>query len=549
MLFFMKNIIKYNIAVLLLLAQFSFGQNEVFTKTDSLRGSITTERAWWDLSHYKLDFEVNIEKKYLVGSNTITFNTVDKGNIMQIDLQPPMQIDSVYWHNLKLPFKKIDTNVYHLFFKNNLLENKNYTIQIFYSGNPKIAQNAPWDGGFSWDIDKTGKPFVATSCQGLGASVWWPCKDHMYDEVDSMDIIATIPSNLMAVCNGQLIDQKDHDNNKTSYHWLVKNPINNYGVNLNIGDYAHWKEIYKGEKGNLTCDYYALKQDLVKAKFQFKQVPLMLQAFEHWFGPYPFYEDGYKLVQVPYLGMEHQSSVTYGNKFMNGYLGKDFSGTGVGLLWDFIIVHESGHEWFANNITYKDMADMWIHESFTAYSETLFTEYHYGKEKADKYVIGTRKSIENKSAMITPYHVNSEPPSDIYFKGANMIHTLRTWLNDDIKFREILREMNLFFYHKTVTTAQIENFLEERILGNQKPFFDQYLRTTKIPFFEYQWKKNKLCFKWINTVPNFEMPLDIKINDKYYRLNVTTKLQSVNFNKKSALALNPNFYVYPIHKQ
>ncbi|MFD0878390.1 M1 family aminopeptidase, partial [Massilia pinisoli] len=166
--------------------------------------------------------------------------------------------------------------------------------------------------------------------------------------------------------------------------------INNYGINMNVGNYEHFNEIYDGEKGKLTLDYYVLPENLEKAKTQFKQVPMMLKAFEHWFGPYPFYEDGYKLVDVPYLGMEHQSSVTYGNKYNNGYLGRDLSGTGWGLKWDFIIVHESGHEWFANNITYKDMADMWIHESFTNYSENLYTEYYFGKEAGAAYVIGCR---------------------------------------------------------------------------------------------------------------------------------------------------------------
>src|SRR5690606_7352637 len=253
----------------------------------------------------------------------------------------------------------------------------------------------PWDGGFSWKKDDNGNDFVATSCQGLGASVWWPNKDHMYDEVDSMLISVRVPKALMEVSNGQLRGVEDHKDGTNTYHWFVNNPINNYGVNVNIGDYVHFSEDYNGEKGILKMDYYVLKYNLEKAKQQFKDAPRMMEAFEHWFGPYPFYEDGYKLVEVPYLGMEHQSSVTYGNGFENGYLGRDLSGTGWGLKFDFIIIHESAHEWFANNITYKDIADMWIHESFTAYAESIFVEYFYGKKAGAEYVIGTRRGIQN----------------------------------------------------------------------------------------------------------------------------------------------------------
>lgn len=520
-----------------------------FTLADTLRGSITPERAWWDLVHYHLKVKVDIENKSIAGSNQITFKVLDNPQAMQIDLQTPLTIDSAIFNHKKVSFRKIAPFVYHFIFEEKLRINQNYFIQIFYSGKPQIANNPPWDGGFSWRKDKNNNPFIATSCQGLGASVWWPCKDHMYDEVDSMDIEITCPTHLTAVSNGRLINVKNLSNGQKTFHWEVKNPINNYGVNLNIGDYVNWSEKYAGENGPLECNYYVLKNDLEKAKTQFKQVPQMLKAFEHWFGPYPFYEDSYKLVQVPYLGMEHQSSVTYGNQFKNGYLGEDLSGSGVGLLWDFIIIHESGHEWFANNITYKDMADMWIHESFTSYSETLFTEYYFGKEKALTYLKGTRKAIGNREKMISAYGVNSEPPGDIYFKGANMIHTLRTWLNDDEKFRQILRQMNKQFYHKTVTTAEIESFFDTNIPGNQKPFFDQYLRTTNVPILEYQWKKKALNYRWINTVDHFEMPLKINIKDTIVDLSPSNNWKTIQCKRKGIIQIDPNSYVFAIHKQ
>lgn len=333
---------------------------------------------------------------------------------------------------------------------------------VHYEGNPKEAVNAPWDGGFSWSKDENGKPFVATSCQGLGASVWWPNKDHMYDEVDSMRISVTNPKGLSNISNGRLEKIEEHANTVTS-HWVVKNPINNYGVNVNIGDYVHFSEVYNGEKGPLTMDYYVLSDNLEKAKVHFKDAPKMMKAFEHWFGPYPFYEDGYKLVEAPYLGMEHQSSVTYGNKYKQGYMGNDFSGSGWGgLKFDYLIIHESGHEWFANNITNKDIADMWIHESFTTYSESIFLDYYYGTQAANEYVIGLRRNIANDIPIIGNYDVNDEGSGDMYFKGANMIHTIRQLVDNDEKWRRILRGLNKDFYHSIVTTEQIEGYLSHQ---------------------------------------------------------------------------------------
>jgi aminopeptidase N len=298
----------------------------------------------------------------------------------------------------------------------------------------------------------------------------------MYDEPDSMLISVNVPDNLMDVSNGRLRSVEIKANKTKTYNWFVSNPISNYGVNINIGDYVHFSEVFKGEKGDLDCDYYVLKDNLEKAKEQFRQVPMMLKAFEHWFGPYPFYEDSYKLVEAPYLGMEHQSSVTYGNGFKNGYLGTDLSRTGWGLKFDFIIVHESGHEWFANSITYKDIADMWVHESFTNYSENLYVEYYYGKEAGSEYVIGSRRNIKNDRPVVGIYDVNYEGSGDMYYKGGNMLHTLRQIINDDEKWRGILRGMNGDFYHQVVTGEQIENYLSEKTGLNLTSIFDQYLR-------------------------------------------------------------------------
>jgi aminopeptidase N len=514
-----------------------------FSRQDSLRGSITKERAWWDLKYYHLDVKVNPKDSTITGSNTIKYTVLESYQTMQIDLQQPMAINRVVQNGVDLKFSR-EGNAY--FISMLYLQKVGVTneVVVFYGGKPKVAVNPPWDGGITWKKDTNGKLFIASSCQGLGASVWWPNKDHMYDEVENMLISVNVPGDLVNVSNGRLQSvQKLKDGTKT-YNWYVANPINNYGVNINIGDYVSFSEKYKGEKGALDCTYYVLRDNLAKAKVQFKDVPRMLQAFEHWFGPYPFYEDSYKLVEAPYLGMEHQSSVTYGNGFKNGYRGRDLSGTGWGLKFDFIIIHESGHEWFANNITYKDIADMWIHESFTNYSESLFLEYFYGKEAGYTYVRGIRKNIQNDKPIIGQYNVNNEGSSDMYYKGANMLHTLRQIVNDDAKWRTILRGLNSTFYHQTVTTKQIEDYLSAEAGIDLSTFFNQYLRDTRIPTLEYFLKDKMVGYRWTNCVPGFTMRIKVQLNSQEQWLAPTTEWKSIAIDQDELkLNVDKNFYV------
>jgi aminopeptidase N len=522
----------------------SLVQAQTFTKLDTLRGSITPERAWWDLNYYDLNIKVQPNKKYIAGYNTIRYKVLKANDVIQIDLQEPLEITGIYQDNEQLDYHRIGP-AYFINLKKKQVPGDYNELIVYYTGNPKEAERAPWDGGFSWSRDNNGTPFVATSCQGLGASVWWPNKDHMYDEVDSMRIAINVPKELVAVANGRLQKVSEHPSSDyTMYEWFVSNPINNYGVNVNIGDYVYFGEKYTGEKGQLDMDYWVLKENLEKAKEHFEDAPKMMEAFEYWFGPYPFYEDSFKLVEVPYLGMEHQSSVTYGNQFQKGYLGRDLSGTGWGLKFDFIIIHEAGHEWFANSITYKDMADMWIHESFTAYSENLYLDYHYGKEAAADYVIGTRSNIQNDKPIIGPYHVNQRGSGDMYYKGANMLHTLRTWLNDDAHWRSILRGLNSTFYHQTVTTQQIEEYLTSKTGLPLSPFFDQYLRSTKIPVFEYRVSGSSLEYKFTNTVKEFEMPILVYINGLEQKLTVSNQWQTWKHRQPiQKVLVDRNFYI------
>ena len=525
-------------------AQGLMGKSEtVFTHQDTLRGSITKERVWWDVKQYHLDIKINPTDSTISGSNTIRYKILNSCNRMQIDLQEPLKINKVIQDGKELKYQR-DGNVFYidLVALQNPGEIKKLTV--FYGGKPKIAVRPPWDGGITWSEDNDGKPFIASTCQGLGASVWWPNKDHMYDEVDDMIISVNVPNNLTNVSNGRLQSVIDMKDGTRTFNWYVSNPINNYGVNINIGDYVSFSEVYKGEKGNLDCIYYVLRDNLDKAKIHFQDVPRMLKAFEHWFGPYPFYKDSYKLVEAPYLGMEHQSSVTYGNDYKKGYLGTDLSGTGWGLKFDFIIIHESGHEWFANNITYKDIADMWIHEGFTNYSESLFVEYYYGKQAGAEYVRGLRKGIENDKPIIGYYDVNNEGSGDMYNKGGNMLHTLRQIVNDDQKWRTILRGLNSTFYHQTVTTKQIEDYLSKSVGLDLAPFFDQYLRDIRIPTFEYKFNNNKLSYRWTNCVPGFNMPVKVTLNGKEQWLKPQvewTKLPQMIKNLK--VGLDKDFYV------
>ncbi|WP_460947004.1 M1 family metallopeptidase [Spirosoma daeguense] len=519
-------------------------QQYEFTHDDTLRGSITPERAWWDLTFYHLRVRVQPTDSTLSGSTMIRYRVVKPGQTMQVDLQRPLRVIRVEQNGQPLTFRQ-DGNAY--FVKLDKLQQPGQTdsITVQYAGKPRVAKRPPWDGGMVWSRDKAGNWFIATACQGLGASAWWPCKDHMYDEPDSMAISVTVPEDLTDVSNGKLRSVKQNPDHTRTFNWYVANPINNYGVNLNIARYEHWEETYPGEKGALALNYYVLPENLDSARRQFKQVPMMLKAFEHWFGPYPFYEDGYKLVETPYLGMEHQSSVTYGNHYRNGYLGRDLSSTGWGLRWDFIIVHESGHEWFANNITYKDIADMWIHESFTNYSENLFTEYYWGKTAGAQYVIGCRALIRNDKPIIGIYNVNHSGSGDMYYKGGNMLHTIRQLVNNDERWREVLRGMNKTFYHQTVTTQQIEQYMIRETRLNLKPVFDQYLRDVRIPVLEYRPVAGGFQYRWANCVTGFDMPVKICFNETgpYQQIQPTAQWKTVSAKGATTLTIDPNYYV------
>jgi len=530
---------------LLFISGFAFGQifekNRIFTKQDTLKGSDTQFRNFWDVKKYDLSVEPDFEQKSIKGYNKISFEiTKDVTNpVFQIDLQQPMKADKVEG-SFPITSYKQDGDFIFVTSKKKFKKGEKYTMNIVYSGNPVIAKKAPWDGGWIFTKDKNGNPWISVADQAEGSSLWLPTKDIWSDEPDNGIIMKIItPNDLVGVGNGRLIDKKT-EGSKTTYTWEVKNPINDYSIIPNIGKYVNFKDTFNGEKGKLDLDYWVIDYNLEKARKQFQQVKPMLSAFEYWFGPYPFYEDSYKLVDSPHLGMEHQSSIAYGNGYQNGYLGRDLSGTGVGMNWDYIIIHESGHEWFANNITAKDMADMWIHESFTMYSEVLFTEKYMDKKSADIYAQGLHNIIMNDTPIIGHYGVRSEGSGDMYPKGASMIHTIRQIINNDEKFRQILRGMNKDFYHQTVTTKQIEDYISSKAGIDLSSIFDQYLRTTKIPTLEYSQDNETLKFRYINTIKNLKLPIRI---DGEQTINPTEQWQTVKLKKNTPVEWNKNYYV------
>ncbi|RYY96829.1 MAG: M1 family peptidase, partial [Chitinophagaceae bacterium] len=481
----------------------------------------------------------------IAGHVTIRFRPTEKNpGAMQIDLQDPMTIDKVTADlpdgktRRSLPFRR-DGNAWTVDTRG--LGNAD-AVSIDFHGIPRPAINPPWDGGWIWKKDKQGRPWMSVACQGLGASVWYPCKDHQSDEPEQgATLTMNVPDSMTAIANGRPVNQKK-EGGLASYTWEVKSPINSYNLVPYIGKYVTFSDTLMGEKGKLDLNYWVLEANLDKAKEQFKQVKPMLRAFEYWFGAYPFYEDGFKLVESPHLGMEHQSAVAYGNQYKNGYLGMDRSGSGYGKDWDYIIVHESGHEWFANNITTKDIADMWVHEGFTTYSEALFIEYYKGKAAADAYVQGLRRNIANDNPIIGPYGVNQEGAGDMYDKGANMIHTIRTVINDDKLFREILRGMNKDFYHGTVTTQQVEQYIARKSGKDLSKIFDQYLRTTQIPELELRPDGDKLKFRWVNCIEGFNMPVRLS-NGQWIRPTTEEGKLKIDGARMSGITADKNFYI------
>jgi len=533
---------KNTLLLIASLFAFAFANAQEFSRRDSLHGGLRPERTSFDVLRYDLNITVNPDKRYINGYNDITFKVVSSTQKIQLDLFENIKIESIMLKNKKLEYTR-DNDAVFISFPNELKAGSEHTLRFNYSGNPKVARNAPWDGGFVFTEDDNGKPWVGVAVQGTGASLWYPVKDHQSDEPDNgASIKVAVPNGLMNVSNGRFKGSEDLKNGYTRWDWEVKNPINNYDITVNIADYVHIHDNYKG----LDLDYYVLSYNKEKAEEQFKQVKPMMECFQTKFGEYPFKEDGYKLVETPYLGMEHQSAVAYGNNYKMGYRGGDLSYTGVGLTFDYIIIHETGHEWFGNSITSKDIADMWIHESFTTYSETVYLECTLGYDKAMQYVYGQRMGVRNDKPVIGIFGVNREGSGDMYYKGALMLNTIRHIVNDDDKWWAMLLKYSETYKKQVIEGQDVINFFSKESGINLEPVFNQYLRYRSIPKLELKLEDHKLQYRWETDEENFAMPVDVDIYGKNIRLNGTNDWQTLTVEADKIKDVQPKikeFYI------
>lgn len=497
-----------------------------YTRADSLRGSLRPERTGFDVLKYDLYVDVDIAHKYISGHNDISFKVTHRLPVMQLDLFANMQVDSILYHGRKLAYDRLYNAVF-IHFRKPLKKGTTDKLRFYYSGNPIIAKRPPWDGGFIFTHDKDGNPWVSVAVQGTGASLWYPNKDTQSDEPESAEIHVTTPPNLMNVSNGRFTGKTVLPDGRITWSWLVQSPINNYNLVLNIGNYVHFGDHF----GDLDLSYYVMPYNEEKAREQFQEVNFMLKCFTNKFGPYPFEKDSYKLIETPYLGMEHQSGIGYGNHYKNGYAGTDLSKTGVGLKWDFIIIHESAHEWFGNSITAADIADMWIHEAFASYAEAMYVECRWGEEKAVTYLNGVRKTmIENDRPIIGDYGVNSEGSGDMYYKGANMLLTLRSVIANDTKWWKLLKSFSTSFRHRITNTEEVVSFFTDHLRHydfDVKAFFDQYLRYATLPELQLKAENGQVYYRWQADETDFDIPVAVTVNGESQRLHPTKYWQKV----------------------
>lgn len=519
---------------------------QTFTRADTLRGSDGPHRAWWDVTYYDLQVRIDPADSTIAGTNGITYDVVAPGtDRLQIDLQPPLRLDSVILEGRPLPLEH-QGNAHFVRLPKPQAEGERHTVVAHFSGRPTIAARPPWDGGFIWAKQSDRRPWVATANQGLGASVWWPNKDFQGEEPDSQRIAMTVPDGLMDVSNGRLRSTVDNGDGTSTWDWFVASPINNYAVAVNVASFAHWQETYHGLDGPLTLDFYPLAENEAEARGQWWQTRPMMRCFEEWFGPYPWYQDGFKMIESPHLGMEHQSAVAYGNGYQNGYQGTDLSGTGQGNDWDFIIVHEAAHEWWGNNVTARDIADMWVHESFANYAENLYVECLRGSAAAGaEYVIGTRDRVQNDGPVVGVYGVHHTGSGDMYYKGGNMLHTIRQLVGDDARWKAVLRGINRDFRHQIVSGQQIEDYIAEHTALRLDRVFEQYLRATTIPLLEWGISGTELSFRWSDAVPGFDMPVPAELDGgAVLTLPATEEWQTISVPPGTTrIAVDPDYYV------
>jgi aminopeptidase N len=514
------------------------------TRADILRGEYGRYRANNHLLFYHLDVRVDPEKKVIAGKNTIRFKMLKDDTRIQLDLFANLSVDKILMGSTALKYER-ELGAVFVDFPETLKTGRTYSIDFYYSGTPQTISRF---GGFTFGKDPAGRPWIYTACEGIGASLWWPNKDQWRDEVENMQLSVSIPNRLVDVSNGKFVSKTDLGDGYTRWDWFIHYPINNYDVSLNIGKYEHFAD----KLGDLPLDFYALPEDLEKAKKQFAQAKGMIEAYQHYFGEYPFKKDGYKLIEVPYSGMEHQTAVTYGNHFANGYLERDWTGVGISPRFDFIIIHESGHEWFGNAITAADVSDMWIHEGWTTYLECLYVEYRWGKEDGLKYTNAYKTKVRNQQPIITQRGVNREPPQDMYFKGALFLNTLRSVINDDKRWFALIHDVFQHFKYKNIMTEDMVAYFNQKTGMNLTPIFDQYLRHTALPVLELKFDEaaGTVSYRWKADEAGFAMPIKVGAKDNWQMVQPTTEWKTMKTPlKKDEFAVATDLYFVNVSKE
>ena len=536
--------------ILLLAAVPAAAQNidTVYTHADTLRGSNGPGRDWWDASFYDLHVRVNPADSSIRGWNGITYRVLKPAGTMQIDLQMPLEIDSIVQDRRKLTWRR-DGNAFFVALRTAQRAGDTRALRVYYHGQP--GHDRPRPAGFLWAHDSLGGWWLATTDEGIGASVWWPVKDYPADEPDSQRIAITVPDPLIDVSNGRLRGTTHNADGTTTFEWFVADPINLYDVAVNAGRYTHYSDTLAGESGPLSLDFWPLEYHADTARGQWKQATPMLKCFEHWYGPYPWYRDGYKLIEQSYLGMEHQSGIAYGNRFLKGYLGRDLSGTGLGLSWDYIVIHESAHEWFGNAVSAADVSDMWIHEGWATYLECLYVEYTFGHDDYVKYTNGYKSHVQNREPIITFPGLHREPPQDMYFKGALMLHTLRSVIDDDAKWTALLHDLYQEFKYKNIGTTDVVGFVNRRLGMNLTPFFDEYLRHATLPQLDLAFDQaaGTVSYRWSADEMAFAMPIRVGQHDHWQVIRPTTAWQTMKTSlSKSDFEVATDLYFVNVSK-
>jgi aminopeptidase N len=514
------------------------------SRADILRGEYGRYRANNDLLFYHLDVRVDPEKKLLRGKNTIRFKMLQDDTRLQLDLFANLKIDKILYAGREVRYER-ELNAVFVDFPETLKAGREYAIDFYYSGAP---QETGRFGGITFRKDSSGHHWINTACEGPGAAVWWPNKDQWRDEVENMRISVAVPNGLTDVSNGKFLGKTELGDGYTRWDWHVQYPINNYSVSLNIGNYVHFED----RLGALPLDYYVLPENLEKAKAQFAQAKPMLEAFHKYFGEYPFKKDGYKLIEVPYSGMEHQSAVTYGNRYANGYLERDWTGVGISLKFDFIIIHESAHEWFGNAVSAADVSDMWIHEGWATYLEALYVEHMFGYEDAVRYINGYKSKVRNTQPIVTARGIHRSPPQDQYFKGALFIHTLRSVVNDDKRWWKLLRAFFQRFKYQNIMTEDAVRFFNQETGRNLTPIFDQYLRHTKLPELElrFQQPEGTVSYRWKADERDFAMPVRVGKRGAWQIIHPRTEWQTMkNAISREEFEVATELYYVTVNKQ